>query len=129
MITTAFRTGAKPEVVFQTYDDEDNEVEVRIAGHVAICDNCQGGGRVVDPRFESPAGYSAEDVAEWDDGFRDSYFGGKLDVACPECEGCGRVVEPNDTPENATAIAQLRQLERDLAYDAAESAAERRMGA
>ncbi len=89
-----------------------------------VCGQCQGSGTMVDPRVDA-GGLSQEDFDE-DPEFREDYFSGRYDMRCNQCKG-QRVVPALIFPK---AIQEfLESWERDSWDDAAESAAERAMGA
>ena len=108
----------------------------------AICDCCQGEGRVDHPAFSN--GITSEDWAEMQVDYdeRDNssaaerYMRGDYDVLCKDCEGTGKVLVPDMgrmTFAQKRLLASQRREEREDAYwesvSRAESAAERRMGA
>jgi len=89
-----------------------------------VCHQCAGSGTMVNPAIDA-GGLSQEDFDE-DPEFREDYFSGRYDMRCNQCKG-QRVVPALIFPK---AIQKaVEDFERDAWDHAAESAAERAMGA
>jgi len=95
----------------------------------AICDCCEGNGKVDHPAFSN--GFTSSEWADMDYDDRERYLGGAYDVPCRECKGSGKVrvrTTPLTFGEKRVLVRQRREAEW-RAESAAEYAAERRMGA
>jgi len=110
-----------------TEDDDGNEVELDVPFRWEVCDLCEGRGKHVNPSIDA-GGLSREDFDD-DPDFESDYMAGTYDVACNQCQG--RRVAPEVDPNRADAavVAMIEDRQRSHAEWAAESAAERRMGA
>lgn len=103
---------------------EDHSGELTVQTKFEVCGQCEGSGTMVDPRVDA-GGLSQEDFDE-DPEFREDYFSGRYDMTCNQCKG-QRVTPALIFPK---AIQEaVEDFERDSWDDAAESAAERAMGA
>lgn len=69
-------------------EDRDGDL-VEVPSKLAICDTCEGEGKVENPAFSN--GISGETWAEWDDEDRGRYMEGAYDVRCSCCGGAGMV--------------------------------------
>lgn len=99
----------------------------------AICDCCEGHGKVEHPAFSN--GFTSSEWADMSEDEHDSYMRGDYDVKCEACDGLGRVEVPNVAEmtfaEKRALVEQRREARLDAKIDreiAAEYAAERRMG-
>lgn len=96
----------------------------------AICDCCEGSGKVGHPAFSN--GITSSEWADMDQDGRDSYMRGDYEVQCDCCKGSGKVKLPEVSrmgwPLKRELVRQ-RQHNRIMAQLAREEAAERRMGA
>jgi len=93
----------------------------------AICSRCDGHGTIVNPSVDGN-GLTQEDFDE-DPDFREAYFGGVYDIACPDCES-GKVRVPNMaalTFSEKRELVRKRQSERFHAEWAREREREYRM--
>lgn len=70
-------------------DDGEGGSRIWVPIKFAVCHVCRGKGSVVNPSIDCN-GITAD---EYDDDFRDDYFGGAYDIACPFCFGTR--VEPD----------------------------------
>jgi len=121
-----------------TEEDEDGVEHQRAIPHKwEICHSCAGDGTIPD-RAISPTGdgsWTGSEFAEAcheDEDFRDHYFGGMYDVACPDCSGSGKTKAIDWTALEQRDPALAKRYEDHLKDEAcfeAECAAERRMGA
>lgn len=120
---------------------------------MVVCPTCEGRGKITNPAIDGN-GLTAEDFAELGDEFREDYFSGLYDIACPRCHG--RNVVPGcaipgcsgprafyDDTESGSYFTHREQMThcwdhldaderesvRSWSETAAMSAAERRMGA
>jgi hypothetical protein len=101
---------------------EDDPIEIRIKR--AICGDCKGTGRIVNPAIEGD-GFTASEWQEAcynDDDFAHNYWNGNYDVSCPECDR-GIVIEISDKDP------YVDMIEEQIADYRREEAAERSMRA
>lgn len=113
-------------IVFDSEDDEGNEVELELPAKFAVCSVCGGKGSHVNPSIDAH-GLSREDFAE-DPDFAEDYFRGVYDQPCNECGG--NRVEPVIDEEHADkeVLAKFEGMARDEANYIRECEYERRMG-
>lgn len=103
---------------------EDHDGVITAQTKNEVCDQCQGSGTMVNPSIDA-GGISGDDMHD-DPEFAEAYFSGAYDMTCNCCKG-RRVVASLTFPE---AIQKaIRVFETDAYDHAAESAAERAMGA
>jgi hypothetical protein len=111
-------------ILWETEDDDGIEVTHRLKCRWEVCGTCEGEGRHVNPSIDC-GGLTREDF-DRDPGFEEDYMGGAYDVTCNECKGRTTVpVIREDDP----LFAEYQEYRTELYNDAAESAAERAMGA
>lgn len=120
-------------VVAWKHEDEDgNEIKDELPGRREVCGTCNGEGRHVDPAIDGH-GISAEEWAnDWDEDEREAYRNGAYDVTCEECGGEKIVTildEDRAEIECPELLKAYLEYQEDCRRDAAERAAERRMGA
>ena len=102
----------------------DHEGVLTVPSKFEVCHQCAGSGNMVNPRVDA-GGLSQEDFDE-DPEFREDYFSGRYDMRCNQCKG-QRVTPALIFPEAVQKAVE--DFERDAWDHAAESAAERAMGA
>lgn len=113
-------------IVWETENEEGEEIEHRLLCKWGLCDTCRGNGRCVNPNIDC---CGITDDFDRDPGFEQDYYNGLHDVTCPECKG-KRVVPILDEHNNDAALVEAYYtVLKERADDAAESAAERAMGA
>ena len=121
-----------PEDALQVWSDirDDAAQSASMKFRFAICECCEGHGKVSHPAFSN--GITSSEWGEWDEEDRRSYMNGDYDVKCDFCNGSGKVKEPNIRQMNYAEkreIVRQQQDRRIMAELAQESAAERAMGA
>lgn len=113
-----------------TYFDEHYARQTaQLPARFVICGHCDGTGR----SSSYLGAFSMADLDE-DPDFKEEYFAGGYDRACPDCEGSGKrlIVDRRACGANPGFRKLLRaadDYDRACAENAAEAAAERRMGA
>lgn len=112
-------------VVYEDYDDDDNEIEAEkwVPFVYEVCETCHGKGKHVNPSIDS-GGLTREDFDN-DPDFAEDYWSGAHDVECYECHG-KRVVPVCTDSKHLEKIHDQERAEREYR---AEVNAERRMGA
>jgi RecJ-like exonuclease len=96
----------------------------------AICDCCEGHGKVGHPAFSN--GITSSEWAEWDYQDRENYMSGLYDVPCADCRGSGKVKVPDVAAMTFAEKRELVEQRRNARIDAElarESAYERMIGA
>ena len=114
-----YRSGSHPS------DDFDDEMLLIVPAKREVCSRCNGEGVHDHPAFSN--GVSPE---MWDDDpdFREDYLSGVHDIRCSVCDG-KRVVDVPDWDRMTERQHELAEAHyQALDYNAAEAAAERRMG-
>lgn len=110
-----------------TYYDADYERQTaRLPAHWVICDDCQGSGR-----SSAYLGDFSMEALDDDPDFKEAYFAGEYDRACPACAGSGKraIVDRRacqSRPEFRKLLRAADAYERAEAEVAREAAAERR---
>ena len=105
--------------------EEDDSMQLELPGKWAICHQCEGSGRMVNPSIDC-GGITQDEWYDWDEDDREGYFSGRYDVSC-SVAGCqdGKVFSPVFPP----LIAQeIEDREREAADDARQRAMELRYG-
>ena len=122
------------QIEITTYNSSDDEIQTVVPSMVAVCERCNGEGRHTNPSIDGNGitGSEMADLCHDDPDFSENYFGGMYDVSCSECKGL-RVVRVIDWDTFEHTMPKLAEVYTkhmlDEACYAAESAAERRMGA
>jgi len=103
-----------------------------LPAHYEVCWRCRGKGTHDHPAFSN--GFTAEEMHEHGDDFREDYMAGVYDVTCMECRGKRVLLVPSrDAIKEGTAahelLMALDSMEAAAAECEAEMAAERRAGA
>jgi len=111
------------------YDHEaDDVVTTSLPARWEICGECDGDGK----SSAYLGDFSMDDLNE-DPDFAEEYFAGRYDRACPCCKGAGKVLVVDRercmrTPALAAALLSMDDWVQAGIDNAAEAAAERRMG-
>lgn len=101
-----------------------NDTEVTIASKFEVCPDCKGKGSST----AYLGAYTADDLDEAGPEFLEDVRAGNYDRPCDACEGL-RVIEVPDTLRMSGAEREAWNTEQiEAARDAAEAAAERRVG-
>lgn len=122
--------GKPPPYELTRYDEDDDDLEVteQLPTVWTVCGRCDGEGHHTNPAIDGH-GISAEEWArDWDEEDRRAYAQGLYDVRCEVCRGKRLVAVVDREACTDEQLEALDELEQDLAYAAAERAAERRMG-
>jgi hypothetical protein len=117
----------RKHIVWETEDDDGIEVTHNIVCKWEVCGTCYGEGKHVNPSIDA-SGLTREDF-DREPGFEEAYMSGRYDQPCNECKGRTTVPVIDEHANSKELVAQYQQHRTDLYNDAAESAAERAMGA
>lgn len=111
---------------FDSFAEDQDVPDLLLPSKFVVCYGCEGRGKIVNPSIDGN-GLSREDFDN-DPEFREDYFKGVYDIACPECGGL-RVVPEIDRELCAPELLEAydRWQEDELAY-ARERANEIRWG-
>lgn len=69
----------------QYYDDEGEEITVKLPAHYEACSRCGGEGKHTNPSIDGN-GLSESDF-DADPDFKEAYFAGAYDMTCTVCKG------------------------------------------
>lgn len=98
-------------------DDQDNDFEqvITLPVKFKVCNRCRGSGTIVNPNIDS----NGINLDHFDDDpdFREAYFSGVYDIACPTCKGL-RVESVVDKENADPSLLKLYQDDRQSKYEA-----------
>ena len=108
-------------ITFETLDENDNEVTLTVATVKDVCGTCGGEGT----SCAHLGAFTSEDFDREGEDFREAYFRGDYDRACPECKGLRVVDVPDESRtdpkvwekfidhcESIRETDQMREMER-----------------
>lgn len=81
----------------------------------AICDHCNGDGRIPHPAFSN--GITASEWRDWDEDDRCNYMDGIFDTTCEKCKGRGSIKVPDVSRMTFSEKRELVILRQNMRED------------